>query len=156
MIKIEKLRELIKERKTIWTLYYGLRAFDFSKMKKRDYRLDEDCLHIYGCCYGEAYDDEIGFGWLFETKEDAEWHKEFSNIERTEKLQLTSFDRLLDGECTIFKDHRHDSVYELYAQDGTIIIEEDHCPIFIQQNNWENYLKACRLCKELFLGEKDD
>ena len=103
-------------------------------------------------------------------KKDAEWELEFGNIERTEKLELPTWEDTYteqfyvfgwwwrDGELAIrlFDDdnceyliveHKSDQYEEnLYGQKVKIVFKKPY--------NRENYIEACRLCKKLFLEGK--
>lgn len=99
----------------------------------------------------------------FETKEEAEWHKEFGCIERTERLELPTWEEVkhdfIDNKqsagnyCVVeflgFQEYSLDIV--VYNGDAMITISDED---FYEPLTKENYTLACRKAKELFLGEK--
>ena len=101
---------------------------------------------------------------IYETKEDAEFVKEFKNIEHTETLDLHLFDYLpktFDISFSRFdKEMNCWIIYELYIEFNEICIlfrdvtEEASDCIFREPLTKENYLEACKMVKKLFLGDK--
>ena len=165
MISKERLQELIKQGATIyavnsykkdveeWELNCNLDAVNAGEFMKYD--TEQWFYHHYS------------FDNLFETKEDAEWQLEFGNIQRTETLSLPTWEEFcelddmfifyynekeycvgrtnetLESECIGITCHDIDAFGECYSYS-----------IFIEEATKENYIKACRLVKKLFLGEE--
>ena len=115
----------------------------------------------------EKYKHRKYFDKLFETKEEAEWHKEFGCLERTERLELPTWEEfnkkgyveffsedktklVLEKTLTIDYDREPISYYVLEI----VIDDYNHTLLFEAEYTKENYTLACRKAKELFLGEK--
>lgn len=162
MIDKERLEELIEQGATIWTDEYRGSHFKIKLTKHFVAKLgDSFDLYGYGCDYFG-----IPLNHLYETKEEAEWYREFGCIERTERLELPTWEEfiknyqtlgdvtILDERCVMFTDKT--KTYSLYADDNSIWVGCDSTgtSFFCEDLNKENYIKACRFCKRLFLGEK--
>lgn len=148
----ERLKELIKQRAEIFGIYEDL----FTNACVTSIQLDETCsiigghtLEMYdndGCYHKELYK-------VFETKEEAEWELEFRNVERIEKLNLPPYQRAV---VHLFKD-KNNNQYELRMFEYGNISIWTTLPmnlLFNEEANLENYTKACRLAKKLFMGEE--
>ena len=163
MITKERLLELIEQGKTIYssdTKLYGLAKWLELENRLEKLEFNED---------GEVKLFIIDNGWwhwfslrdLFETKEEAEWHREFGCIERTEKLELPTWEEIEKDFDKInkFGTYAVIDTYGLYMD----IFVDNYCNKFIVLTTLprmpltkENYIKACRKCKELFLGGEDE
>ena len=114
----------------------------------------------------EKYLHHKYFKRLFETKEEAEFSKEFQNITREETLDLPLFDNLPENFDISFVrfDKEMDCwvIYELYVEFNEICIlfrditEEASDCIFREPLTKDNYIKACKIARKLFLGESVD
>ena len=162
MISRERLEELIKQGATIYEVKYGnINPVSLkNKIRYVNYK--------YGTITFEPRPDEKYlhykyFKRLFETKEEAEFAKEFKNIKHTETLDLPLFDDLPENFDTSFvrfdKEMECWVIYELYVEFNEICIlfrditEEASDCIFRELLTKENYLEACKITKRLFLGE---
>ena len=91
---------------------------------------------------------------LFETKEEAEWDREFGCIVRTEILKLPTWEEFIEMEefCFFQKNHKQTIIRIL----GTkyLGVETNFERYYTGDLTKENYTLACRKAKELFLGEK--
>lgn len=92
---------------------------------------------------------------IYETKEDAEFAKEFKNITRIETLNLPTWEELKKFERFDFKakdGHRYTihfiSGFNTLAITGIIKNE------YYGEATKENYFQACKIAKKLFLGDK--
>ena len=167
MISKERLEELIEQEATIYdpdTMWKSIGEIKLNKkMKIKDGRLDGDLgdLGLKGAmcsCFVPLED-------LVESKEEAEWIIEFSRIERTERLELPTWEEVQKCSLyTLYFNNQELYLYRVYFNRDakTITIEEQNegyleCFTEIEelQLTKENYLKACRKCKELFLGGSD-
>ena len=156
MITKERLEELIEQGATIYVICWG-------RVKELNLNDVEHMEEENGDIYYEIADEPrtTDLSHLFETKEDAEWHKEFGCIERTERLVLPTWEEI-----------KVDFVDNKKGCGSYPIVEKNDISIYIQvylkgfvhivlfgdtQYNWEitkeNYTLACRKAKELFLGE---
>ena len=151
MITKERLKELIEQGATI----YEVDTFGVNDiiLKQGDYVEENGVLHtqvIVGG-YNYFYDER-----LFEAKIDAEWHKEFGCIERTERLELPTWEEFNEKKFVWFfdKDHKSCCLHYLGCS-NQIFINVDGDVIGIGDLTKETYNLACRKCKELFLGEKE-
>ena len=150
MITKERLEELIEQGATIYRVYVDVHAIEM-KLNKNNVKVDNDFLWwkmtgAFKCC-GYPLDK------LFETKEEAEWHKEFGCIERTEILELPTWEEFeYDGEFSFLDKQGYE--WDLYSLD-----DETRISLVSGYNHYEfvydkeNYTLACRKCKELFLGK---
>lgn len=169
MIEKKRLEKLIKQGATIWT--NNICPIKLVNDNQHNIELYKDCLYIE-----EEFKSKSNIWWedytkefkdLFETKEEAEWHKEFGCIERTERLELPTweeFDKkgyiefvgkeatklILEKTLTIDCDREPISYYVLKI----LVNDYDHRLLFEAEYTKENYTLACRKAKELFLGEK--
>lgn len=160
MITEERLKELIQQRATIWCSSWEeevnlspencviddlcIREVNFRE--KRLLVLDDDkktALHSYRLQF------------LEEDVETEKFKLEFQNITRTETLNIPTFEELKKFERFEFKakdGHRYTihyiSGFKTLAITG--IIENK----YYGEATKENYLEACKIAKNLFLGEK--
>lgn len=92
-----------------------------------------------------------------ETQEEAEWHKEFGNITRTERLKFPTWEEfekrpyfeLVSSKRIIWM------VGIVYEQDNKILRVSNISKWYDFKPTKEGYTIACRKCRELFLGEKE-
>ena len=148
MIKKERLEELLEQGATIYEAYPdGIDKINLANTAHYDYLLAQQELKI----------QKIAFEYLHETKEDAEFFREFGFIERTERLELPSWGRV---------NVPHNVIVNFISKDGLMynLVVENYERIIIvssvrgTNDMWdltkENYILACRKCKALFLGEE--
>ena len=150
MISKERLEEIIKNKGVVWvysTYSKPYRILPITFNGEREINPHTFCLN-----------------WnvknIFETKEDAEWYKEFSCIERTERLELPTWEEFDQSEKLIRfigkfgQKCKIDGYFNLDLQSGFIdVTENGSSQINLPEYNKENYILACRKAKELFLGE---
>lgn len=166
MISKERLKELINQKAIIYFVYHGYVDWKEGKYKN-DFILCEDYVSIYWTTRSH----QIKYEELFETREDAEWYNEFGNIHRVEKLSLPTWEEFNKIEFytktarVIFEktiesypihpdieeeqDYEFIQIWELTFDGGDIL----H---YHELATKENYLDACRICKDLFLGEEGE
>ena len=158
MISKERLEELIKEEATIYDIFKGdIFLVDLTMAKYYDVpKYIEYKNDYYNCNLTRSIED------LFETKEEAEWYLEFGNITRTETLELPSWEDFKNFVNQYIKFYHNEHTYILescFYEDGEETIEINCCYYDYGDNllklplNKENYLKACRMAKNLFLGD---
>lgn len=159
MISKERLQYLIKKGETIYEvkynninsvsltnkirgIYYKNGVIDFEP------RPDEKYLH-------HKY-----FKNLFETKEEAEWYREFGCIERIERLWFPTWESVYndlkdykDGDFYILDNDCFSFVYNKRYETSQLFLYT-HNEKYNWNANKENYYEACKLAKSLFLGEK--
>ena len=154
MIEKKRLEELIEQGATIYstdTKLYGLVKWLELENKLEKLEFNKD---------GEVKLFIIDNGWwhwfylkdLYEDLEEVEWHKEFGCIERTERLELPTWEEICDGANYYKQFTKKGSTYgiALNIVDERILL--DGC--YNIPLTKENYTLACRKAKELFLGEK--
>ena len=158
MIKKERLEELIEQGATVCNAY-------------------KDWDNVWHCRFGNVAQEknyllfkENGSSLsvimydtnnLYETKEQAEWEWEFGDIERTERLELPTWEEFdksekivrfigkNGGKCKL------EGYFDLDLQNGFIdVVENGSSQLSLSEYTKENYILACRKAKELFLGEK--
>lgn len=157
MITKERLKELFDKNIPIYGIDYGRYLQpDIVEIPVRNLRYcpsNDNCQYLMrkdGDCYLYEFFDED----LYETKEEAEFVKEFKNIKRTEILNLPTFEELKKFERFDFKakdGHRYTihfiSGFNTLAITGIIKNE------YYGEASKENYIDACKIAKNLFLGE---
>ena len=163
MISKERLEELIEQGATIYEVKYNNINPVFLANKIRDIYYKNGVI-AFEPRPDEKYLHYKYFKNLFETEEEAEWHREFGRVERTEKLVLPTWEEFSkwDKSITFYNNSIKYSMYVFVKNKNTkncrIIIYADNGEqdwfVFEQPLTQENYILACRKCKELFLGEK--
>lgn len=164
MISKERLEELIEQGNAY--IYDKYRAYSLRNREektgdfywKRQVEVVDDCLHyVYedgdNC---ENFDSYIKLEDLYETKEETEWHKEFGCIERTERLELPTWEEICDGAThnIPFTTPKVQKVEMIICDEYIDIVSIYQSIIdFSKPLTKENYTLACRKAKELFLGE---
>lgn len=175
MITEEKLRELLKQGATIYGKYrdYVLKNSEYKSSDfwyRRTVEIRDNKLHYTyeDSDYYEDCDVWIELEDLFETQEQAEWHKEFGNITRTEKLKLPTWEeaqKKLEVEICAPKGKKYllqTKIITGYSceRENPYIIRIDRIGYANSQIDFEytkeNYIEACRLAKKLFLGGDDE
>ena len=163
MIEKERLEELIEQGATIYstdTKMYGLVKWLELENKLERLEFNKD---------GEVKLFIIDNGWwhwfnlkdLYEDLEDVKWHKEFGCIERTERLELPTWEEisrdLKDVPAGTYVIKEFDDVSLEYIKYNEVFIG-----IYKGDYEWkeweatkENYTLACRKAKELFLGKQE-
>lgn len=156
MIERERLRELIEQVATIYEVKYG-KINPVSLKNKIRFISEKYPVIVFEPRPNEKYKHHKYFDKLFETLEEAEWHKEFGCIERTERLELPPFEEVnedLDGRTGDFvvADPSEFTFSIRKSFTDQILLQTQY-----EKYNWnfnkENYILACRKAKELFLGE---
>lgn len=165
MITKERLLELIGQGATIYEVKYG-KINPVSLKNKIRFVSEKYPVIVFEPRPDERYKHHKYFDKLFETLEQAEWHKEFGCIERTERLELPTWEEINQSSLyTVYFNNPELYLYRVYFNRDakTITIEEQNeeyleCFTEIEEFEFtkENYTKACRKCKELFLGGKDE
>lgn len=154
MIDKERLEELIEQCATIYSNEYG----EIQLKKENDLSLYENGQNnyiLYALEPNKKYHNEIFDEDLFETEEEAKWFAEFGCIERTEKLELPTWEEFEEKKFIWFFDSYHKSCCLHYLNcHNKIFVNNGGEVIEIGDFTKENYTLACRKCKELFLGEK--
>ena len=172
MITKERLEELIEQGATIW-FYEDLIGIEIIDLKEKGYKYEigvadaDDREHLLKTSiskYGKSIDDWWWFSGLFETKEDLDWYIEFGCIERTERLELPTWEEFSEMSSFIFENkdgiNLEMAIWCCDREDlqiKTIKItnfNDWNIRLFEQPLTKENYTIACRKAKELFLGEK--
>ena len=156
MISKERLEELIEQGATIYELYMNKNIIEIQL--KNDWFVMRDGL--YEAKLGKHPFRSWWISNLYETKEDAEFVREFGCIERTERLELPTWEEFKNKKtkhvCFMGKDTF--CFFELYEdkQKNRLILLDHDCDYeyFNEELTKENYTTACGLCKEFFLGEK--
>lgn len=145
MISKERLEELINKCATV----YMARAYtEGIYLMPDNFEVNDKELVFKYKIYVVPLED------LFETKEEAEWHKEFGCIERTERLELPTWEEFLKLEKIHSFKSKNNQIVVLFRDGNTIYLEDEYWNILREDLTKENYTLACRKAKELFLGEK--
>ena len=155
MIEKERLEKLIKAEETIYT-----GDSDVHLLSRWHFVCDGKLWesHRYESEY--LYDLEE----LFETEEEAEWFSKFGNITRTGTLSLPTWEEFVkieeNGDYGFTDIKRFDNVRFGYKycpekQTSALFIDKNGETLFYTlMVTKENYIKACELCRKLFLGEE--
>lgn len=147
MITKERIDELIKNRAKIYGISKSGEVFCLGlKFRPETLKHKRWLKNKY-----EVYSK------FFETKEDAEWDKEFGCIERTERLELPIWEEFDEQKFVWFVD-KEQNVCCLHYVDfsNRIFINVSGEVIDFGEITKENYTLACRKAKELFLGQSND
>lgn len=154
MISKERLEELIEQCATIYSNEYG----EIQLKKENELILYENGQNnyiLYALEPNKKYHNEIFDEDLFETEEEAKWFAEFDCIERTEKLELPTWEMFDEKKFVWFVDKSQNQCCLYYLNVANkIFINVSGEVIEIGDFTKENYTIACRKAKELFLGEK--
>ena len=154
MITKERLLELIEQGATIYEVKYG-KINPVSLKNKIRFVSEKYPVIVFEPIPDERYKHHKYFDKLFETLEEAEWHKEFGCIERTERLELPTWEEFkLRRPYSYFIFTSKDMQYGLGigAYYREIIINNNGSILFQKPLTKENYTEACRKCKKLFLN----
>lgn len=173
MISKEKFNELNSEKKKIYYLDYGLfgscsvEELDFSKRRLCDicanyFPIPNEELEVYDYCNiqndGDCDEDFVCYlKDCYETKEEAEFAKEFKNIKRTQILNLPTWKEFKKDESFRFSD-KDGFVWNfyIYSRGLIVLLLLNGNSIYYFDNSKEGYVEGCKMVKKLFLGEKID
>ena len=173
MISEETLLKKIENGETVWLIEQCV--IEELKLPKYTTFVYGDFLNVDDKPWGVPLKN------LFETKEKAEWELEFGNITRTERLELPEWEdlfnpKLIKANCLCGDDYfswkyRDLEICKTKVDEALVLMVfnwrrtlkhrgdkwlwEDVGIVFQEPLTYENYIKACRLCKKLFSeGEK--
>ena len=164
MITKERLEELIEQGATIYSTHW-----------KEEVDLSQKCEIVKkSFCDGKkrlvliVHEDEEHSPYymlenLTEDVEGAKWKEEFGCIERTERLELPTWEevskdfiplKVASGQYPVveFGDNSIEIIVN-ENKDIQVVLWADFVGNFVAPLTKENYIKACRKAKELFLGE---
>lgn len=160
MITKERLEELIEHGATIYTPDDVWQTIGEIYLEKKCYISEDDRLRNEKITYEDLPNAtamySIPLEDLFETKEDAKFDLRFKRIPRTEYLDLPTWE-----EFTKERDMEEFGFYSKYHKYTTLkVISDKYLAV---EDNWEryytselteeNYIKACEMCRKLWLGE---
>lgn len=155
MISKERLEELIEQGATIYCPYFL--CYDGVKLDKNTDRITNIGILI---SKHENTHDFFKFDNLFETKEEAEWYRDFGCIEKIERLWFPTWESVYndlkdykDGDFYILDNYYFSFVYNKRYETSQLFLYT-HNEKYNWNANKENYYEACKLAKSLFLGEK--
>lgn len=141
----------------------SVKELDFSKRQICDvcanyFPIPDEELEVHDYCNiqndGDCDEDFVCYlKDCYETQEDAEFAKEFKNINRIEVLNLPTFKELKKFERFDFKSadgYRYALLFVSNAKKLILtgLIENK----YYGEATKENYLEACKIAKNLFLG----
>lgn len=163
MINKERLETLIKEGATIYEVKYNNINPVSLTNKIRDVYYKNGVI-MFEPRPNEKYLHHKYLKNLFETIEEAEWHKEFGCLKRIERLVLPTWEEFRVIGSFAFYDYKHNLINMMICLDpdniapcnDCIYIADNKKEYFCKPKTKENYTLACRKCKELFLGEEDE
>lgn len=153
MIEKKRLEELIEQDATIYRTYADVSVQEV-KLNKNYMKVDNAFLwqKMTGVFKGCGTPLEQ----LFETLEEAEWHKEFGCVERTERLNLPTWEEFEEKKFVWFFNSYHKCCCLHYLNcNNKIFINNGDEVIEIGDFTKENYTIACRKAKELFLDKQE-
>lgn len=150
MISKERLEELVRQGATIYEVKYkNINNINLCKRKPR--WLCKNCA-TFEPNITDKYLHHKYYKNLFETREEAEWQLEFGNILRLEKLLLPTWKEFdYHGEFNFVDAKGYE--WDFYSPDKSRISLVSGYDHYEFEYSKENYIKACRLAKKLFLGE---
>ena len=151
MITKERLEELIGQCATIYTKYGGYIS-EINLHNKYDYVTD-NYLFEADMVAGEVGYRKYPFNMLFETKEEAEWYKEFGCIERTERFEPLYYDNIDQNYCYEYRfSTKNNHEYTIRVSGKDIILFWTNCNYKEYfKNTKEEYDKLIRRCAKMFL-----
>lgn len=165
MITEERLKELIEQGATIYNVCWN-QVFEEKLMSNHFVGIADDRVSLMQRYNGYEQDLVDYIDNLYETKEEAEWQAEFGNIERVERLVLPTWEEFETTKISVkfFNKNKEYLMYVFVKNKNTnncrIIIyaddREQDWIVFEQPLTKENYTKACRKAKELFLKEQSN
>lgn len=160
MITKERIDELLSQKAKIWGIGKSGNVFcvglKFRPQTLNNKKWLENKYEVYGK--------------FFETEEEAKWVAEFGCIERTERLELPTWEEVeikfnkkqiiemyfyYAKHFSAPKENNVEKTYSIYLlTNGHIVIDDNRevKTIFNEELTKENYTLACRKAKELFLG----
>ena len=153
MITRERLEELIENNGTVYCVLDNVYKIT---LDKRYFCIIGNYLQWSKFLYKPMPRRTPHIDDVYETKEAAEFAKEFKNITRTETLNLPTWKELnIIDEIKIYGGNGRR--YLLQADEYDISIYADDGYDFILYKRFErtkdNYIKACTIARKLFLGE---
>lgn len=176
MISKERLEELIEQGATIYTSGYRESCcfkneiiVDLTKLdyfnKTKTYSIKDfgggDFVLLTGYTCDNGCDEYLTPDELFETQEEAEWHKEFGCILKIERLWFPTWESVYND----LKDYKDGDFYILDNDHFSFVYNKCYITpqLFLytrnEKFNWnankENYYEACKLAKKIFLGERE-
>lgn len=182
MINAEELKELIEKEAIVYGVQNN-KIFEI-RLKKDffedndtstlcKFAVIDDCLEINNDFGLNEYAWLIEY--LYETKSEAEFVAKYKNIRRTETLDLPTWkeaeiDKIIkisnnQNYCWYliksFTDKKNNEMFEfsLSKDDDQFYLsvnneDSSYKDLFNKPLTYENYLKACEICRKLFLGEE--
>ena len=182
MINAEELKELIEKEATIYNIQCDklVRKINFADKSEGTYVVGEiESINSSDFVLELNNENENVFAWtlqqLYKTKSEAEFVAKYKNIERTETLDLPTWeeaeiDKLVEISKQInncwyliksFTDKKNNEMFEfsLSKDDDQFYLsvnneDSSYKDLFYNLLTYENYLKACELCKKLFISEE--
>ena len=162
MISEERLKELIEQEATIYEVkYHNINPVKLTHETQIIGKIGYIKLKPIP---NEKYLYRKYFKNLYETKDQAEWERDFKRIGRTEYLDLPSWEELQPKIKDLEVYHGYliafNSRFAMEYENGfidQICLYQNQPPY--ESWNWnagkENYIKACGIAKRLFLGEEE-
>lgn len=163
MITKERLQDLIKQGANIYFVFN-----DIIDEKEGIYNDDFILNETYVSIFWNTRSHQVRYEHLFETRKDAEWYKKFGCIERTERLELPTWENFKKLEFYTRKSKiifekdvesypMHPDVDEWedveFIEIWELTFDGGDCCHFHELSTKENYIKACEIARKLFLGE---
>lgn len=163
MIERERLKGLIEQKAKIYSTHWQ-EEVDLSlpcEIVESEY--DNKTITRLVVFEDEEHTPSYMLDNLTEDIEGAKWEEEFGCIERTERLELPTWEEIFPNKNIVYNGI-YDCWWEKPLYYGIEIVayitDGDYENGFIRVNGTyfkgitkENYTLACRKCKELFLGE---
>lgn len=169
MISKERLQELIDQKATIWADDYGeIQLCDKSEVCDTIAFTGNHQIQEGYCLSGFVYNNEfirdnIEPDGLEENVEKGEWCYEM-HASRIERFAPPVWEDFLEKKDYIFlsKNHREVIIKSgviMFANGTTrefVVVENSFERFYISDLTKENYIKACGIAKNLFIGENKD
>lgn len=155
MISKERLEELRTQNTTVYGVDKGFNAVELIEINTRELyysKSNDNYQYIKNMNIYEFLEED-----LFETKECAEWEEEFGLVARTDKLELPEWNSF-DNTITLFtsKAGRMCMIQAFIKKESNLgyieVVEGNRIVFSSNQYTKEEYIKACRHAKSLFLG----
>lgn len=160
MIEKSRLEELIKQGKPVYFIDMYKQIVQFKNVILNEYMIKLEIVNnmLYIVRKEDSYKPEIiyklKFDEIFETKKDVEFALRYKHIPRTEYLDLPTWEEFKEIRFVEFFYQEYDYMLQYQNISNKIVVYERNNKglCFLEETTKKNYIKACEVCRKLFLG----